>query len=85
MVEHDFSKSLEFSFTQGYFCDGMHWNALPEVLSQEGASWNSISEPLFPGINITNTIPSPAGFWVALYGSESIFFRKIALLLQMVI
>jgi hypothetical protein len=32
---------------QGYFCDGMHQNAVPEVLSQKNASQNSIPEPFF--------------------------------------
>jgi hypothetical protein len=72
---------LHYSNNQGYFCDETHWNAVPEVLSQKGASWNGVPEPLFPGISITNTSPSPAKFWVTLYIPEPIFFRKIALLL----
>jgi hypothetical protein len=30
----------------------MHWNAIPEVLSQKDATQNSVPEPLLPGIGI---------------------------------
>jgi hypothetical protein len=39
---------------QGYFCDTTQ-NAVPEVLSQNDTGQNGIPEPLFAGINITNT------------------------------
>jgi len=32
-------------YMQGYFCDGMHQNAVPEVLSQKDANRNDILEP----------------------------------------
>jgi hypothetical protein len=32
---------------QGYFCDGTHWNTVPEALSQKDASQNSVPELLF--------------------------------------
>jgi hypothetical protein len=33
-----------------YFCDETCQNAIPEVLSQKGASQNGILELLFPGM-----------------------------------
>jgi hypothetical protein len=31
-------------YSQGYFCDGTHWNAIPEVLSQKDPSQNGVLE-----------------------------------------
>jgi hypothetical protein len=47
---------------QWYFCDETCWNAIPEVLSEKGTSWNGIPEPQFSGIDITNTCPSLTEF-----------------------
>jgi hypothetical protein len=41
--------------SQGYFCDGMSWNAIPEVLPQKNANLNGIPEPFSLGTGITNT------------------------------
>jgi hypothetical protein len=35
-----------YNFQQGYFVT-TNWNAVPEVLSQKDASWNSVPEPFF--------------------------------------
>jgi hypothetical protein len=35
-------------YTQGYFCDRMRWNAVPEALSQKNVSQNGILELFFP-------------------------------------
>jgi hypothetical protein len=40
--------------TQVFFC-GMRQNAILEVRSQKDPNWNSIPEPLFSGVGITNT------------------------------
>jgi hypothetical protein len=40
---------------QWYFCDETCWNAIPEVLSQENTNCNSVPEPFFSGIGITDT------------------------------
>jgi hypothetical protein len=49
------------AFQQGLFCDGTCRDAVPEVLSQKGARRDGFPE-LFPGIDITNTSPSPTEF-----------------------
>jgi hypothetical protein len=56
----------------------MRQNTILEVLSQKDASQNSIPEPLFSSINITNASLSPTKFWVAT------FFIKIALTIRKV-
>jgi hypothetical protein len=34
----------KYRYTQGYFFDGRHLNAIPEVLSQKDASWTGVPE-----------------------------------------
>jgi hypothetical protein len=63
----------------GVFCDGTHRNAVPEALPQKDAGSNGVPEPFLPGINITNTYPSPTKFWVTLCVPEHIFVIKISL------
>jgi hypothetical protein len=41
-------------------------NAVPGVLSQKDASRNGVPELLLPGIDISNTSPSPTEFWVTV-------------------
>jgi hypothetical protein len=38
---------------QGYFCDGMRWNAIVEIISQKDATRNGVLESSFLGIGIT--------------------------------
>jgi hypothetical protein len=63
-------------FIQKYFCDRTCWNAVPEVHSQKGASWNSVPEPLFPGIDITNISPSPTKFLVTMRSGIYSLYRN---------
>jgi hypothetical protein len=55
------------TYIQRYFCDGTHWDAVQEVLSQKDSSRNAVVEPFFPGINITNTFTSANKFWVTMH------------------
>jgi hypothetical protein len=66
----------KFKCKQGYFCDKMCQNAIPEVLSQEDAILNGILEP-FLDIDITPTL-SDRILSHSLH-SGSFFKRKIAL------
>jgi hypothetical protein len=67
-------------YNQGYFCDGAHQNAVPEVLFQMDANRNGIPEPFFPsGIGITNPSLTEVCITVCVLGPRPIFFRKIAL------
>jgi hypothetical protein len=61
---------------QGYFCDGTHWNAIPEAFSQTDANWNGVSEPFFPGIGGTNTCPSPTKFWVTMRSRANFLYKN---------
>jgi hypothetical protein len=40
-------KNGKNNYSQGYFCDRMCWNAIPEVLSQKNTNWHSIPETFF--------------------------------------
>jgi hypothetical protein len=51
----------------GALCDGTHWSAILEVLSQKDAGWNGVLEPFFRGISITNTSTSVTEFWVTAF------------------
>jgi hypothetical protein len=66
------------TYNQGYFCDGKHQNAIPEVIYQKDTSWNSVPE-LLPDISITNTSPSPNKTWLTVCVQEPMCFKKIAL------
>jgi hypothetical protein len=60
---------------QGYFCDGMCHNAIPEVLSQKDTSLNGVPEPFFLGIDISDMFPSPTEFWITVL-SRTYFLYK---------
>jgi hypothetical protein len=41
-------------------------NNVPQVLFQTDASRNAVPKPFFPGIDVSNTSPSPTEFWVTV-------------------
>jgi hypothetical protein len=51
----------------GYFCDETRRSTVPEVLSQNDASWNGVPEPFSLGIDMPNASPSPTEFWVTAF------------------
>jgi hypothetical protein len=57
---------MKHTCNQGCFCDGSRRNAVPEVLSQKDTSRNGVQEPLFAGIDVSSTSPSPTEFWVTV-------------------
>jgi hypothetical protein len=48
--------------SQGHFYDGTRRNTVSEFVSWKHTSRNGVPEPLFPGIDVTNTSPSPTEF-----------------------
>jgi hypothetical protein len=68
-------KLKQNTYTQGYFCDGTCWNAVPEVLSQRDASCNGIPESFFPCIGITKTTPLRPNFG-SLFAFWNLFQKK---------
>jgi hypothetical protein len=66
-----------YLYTGVFLCQ----NAVPEVLSQKDASWSSVPDPFIPVIDIT-----PPPLWPnfeSLCILEPIFFREVALLIQL--
>jgi hypothetical protein len=51
------SAILQYDYYLGYYCDGMHWNAVREVLSQRTQARTAFQNLSFPGIGIANTTP----------------------------
>jgi hypothetical protein len=54
-----------------YSCDTMCCNAIPEVLSQNDASWNGAPERFFLGMDITKTSSCLTEFRVTMRSTTS--------------